>query len=84
MSEAQKQLLQDSAFLKVAKVPTENSLIIQDLWTRNEYLAARKIEQLSKSLDEVMTWIDNWDPNFADCTDWPEAKKRALLALGKN
>lgn len=38
-------------------------------------------ERLRDLLGEVMGWIDNWDPNFAQDEFWPETKQKVAAAL---
>jgi len=38
-------------------------------------------ERLREALTSVMTWIDNWDPNFSQDDDWPADRDRARAAL---
>ena len=39
--------------------------------------------ELYEALNEVMTWIDNWDPNFSDDDEWPETRDKVIKALSK-
>lgn len=38
-------------------------------------------DSVEGSLKEVMEWITNWSPAFADDEEWPEAEHRARQAL---
>lgn len=38
---------------------------------------------LLDSLQEVIQWIDSWDPNFANDEEWPGANSRAKAAIAK-
>ncbi len=39
--------------------------------------------ELYGALKEVMSWIQNWDPNFAQDEEWPDTAIRAHAALRK-
>ena len=38
-------------------------------------------DTLRDALKEVMSWIDNWEPEFANDSDWPKTRKNAQEAL---
>lgn len=38
-------------------------------------------KKLVEALEDVLGWIDNWDPNFADDDEWPDTEDRARAAL---
>tara|TARA_R110000764_G_scaffold233159_2_gene325908 strand:+ start:2689 stop:3168 length:480 start_codon:yes stop_codon:yes gene_type:complete len=42
---------------------------------------ARQIEELRKVLVEVMSWISNWSPRFAEEDEWDETKAKFDAAL---
>lgn len=37
---------------------------------------------LKEALREVMSWINNWDPEFTDDPEWEETEIKARSALG--
>ncbi len=37
--------------------------------------------QLHDALSEVMDWINNWSPTFAEDDEWPATEKRVTDAL---
>jgi len=37
--------------------------------------------RLLEALEEVMGWIDNWDPNFAMDDEWPDTRNKARAAI---
>lgn len=40
-----------------------------------------RIDALESALKEVMGWIKNWSPNFADDDEWPDTEARVTAAL---
>ena len=43
--------------------------------------AEARVAEMEGALREVMDWINNWDPRFADDDEWPDTNSRVLLAL---
>lgn len=43
--------------------------------------AANSHDALVAALKEVMEWVSNWDPNFADDPEWDETANRVFCAL---
>ena len=41
-----------------------------------------KIKRLKGALKNVMEWIGNWDPNFADDPEWPKTEDEVKALLG--
>ena len=39
--------------------------------------------ELLESLVQVMSWIDNWSPEFTDDPDWPKDRDAAYAAIAK-
>jgi hypothetical protein len=40
-------------------------------------------QELLEALKQVMTWIDNWDPEFTYDPDWPTDEDKAKTAIAK-
>lgn len=40
--------------------------------------------ELVGNLKHVMSWIGNWDPEFTNDPDWPDARDRARAAIAKH
>lgn len=43
--------------------------------------AVNSHQRLVEALGEVMEWIDNWSPPFADDDEWPDTEEKARAAL---
>ena len=39
--------------------------------------------KLREALEEVMTWIDNWDPVFCEDDEWDDTKNKVSAAIKK-
>ena len=39
--------------------------------------------QLEEALTEVMTWVENWSPNFVDDVEWPDTYAQVQEALAQ-
>lgn len=39
--------------------------------------------ELLEALQEVMSWIRNWDPNFTADAEWPETEAKVDAAIAK-
>ena len=37
--------------------------------------------KLRAALEEVMTWINNWDPEFCDDDEWDDTQRKVSAAL---
>lgn len=81
LSEEEQRLLGNAEAMCNENIDNEYDSMVCDAL---KSLAACHIEnkRLKDGLKEVMGWIDNWDPNFADDDEWPETadKITALLA----
>lgn len=51
-----------------------------------EYIAALRAERdaMRDALAEVMSWIDNWEPDMTGDGEWSAAEERARAALGRH
>lgn len=38
-------------------------------------------ERLAKALEQVMGWVNAWEPNFTQDDEWPETRDAAKAAL---
>ena len=59
--------------------------------TRLESEAAKELRRLHAAnvelvgnLKHIMSWIGNWDPEFTNDPDWPDARDRARAAIAKH
>jgi hypothetical protein len=43
--------------------------------------AEQERDRLRETLAEVMTWIDNWDPDFVSDAEWSETDAKVRAAL---
>ncbi len=60
-------------------LPTSSELV-QTMQSKIARLTKQR-DELLKALEQVMSWIDNWSPNFTDDHEWPADRDAAIAAI---